>query len=328
MARIARLINAIEDQDHDRLPSSRSMPPILGACCRSECLESTSCAGVRRQGMMTSTWASPDPLLNRYGIRYLQVGGDTWNRCGPGWINLDANFDRGDGVVKLNTAFTDDTDRHNMKHIVSKSSRLPFVDNAFMMVYSEHMLEHLLPSEGGINFLREAYRVLAPGGIFRMATPDLDKYVCAFVEPDGGRSSGQSGRNQTSSLSLRRTSEGFLETHARRFEPMESRFLGQRPSRTTVLNNIFRNYGHQWIYNFDEVKLAAKAANAKIGDICRSNRVKFEGHVQVTGGLGLPRWARNAIRRANHPSNETQTCWLDQAVREDESMYINMYKPH
>ena len=26
------------------------------------------------------------------GIRYLQLGGDWWNKCGDGWVNADAVF--------------------------------------------------------------------------------------------------------------------------------------------------------------------------------------------------------------------------------------------
>ena len=33
------------------------------------------------------------------------------------------------------------------------------------------------------------------------------------------------------------------------------------------------------------------------------------------------------MRRANNAQNETQQCWLDQEVREGESMYMNIFKP-
>ena len=40
---------------------------------------------------------------------------------------------------------------------------LPFEDGAFDAVYTEHMFEHMLPVAGA-TFLREAYRVVRPGG--------------------------------------------------------------------------------------------------------------------------------------------------------------------
>ena len=299
------------------------MPPTdiiaAGACCSAGCLQPTMCPATMDASLplrgWANKWVSPDPHLARYGLRFIQIGGDTWNRCGPGWLNMDGNFDRGDVTPPLpanapfreDTIYVDDTDRYNMRHVVSSRSRLPFRDGSVQLIYSEHMLEHMLPSEGGVNFLREAYRVLAPGGLLRLVTPDVDKYACAFVDRSGG--------------------ENFLEKHAARFQPMETKLLGMPPSRATVLNNIFRNYGHQWVYNFDELKRAARAAGIPSPEAapCRSDRVRFDrGN---GGGLGLPKWARQVMRRANNALNDSQTCWLDQAVREGESMYVNIRKP-
>ena len=89
------------------------------------------------------------------------------------------------------------------------------------------------------------------------------------------------------------------------------------PSRATIFNNIFRNYGHQWVYNFDELRRLAKAAGIDSNLLCRSDR----------SGRGLPRWVRHAMRRAMAPRNATQQCWLDQEVREGESMYAVAIKP-
>jgi predicted SAM-dependent methyltransferase len=51
--------------------------------------------------------------------------------------------------------------------------RFPFKDGVFDFIYSEHMIEHVPWSEG-MKMLRECFRVLKPGGIIRIATPDLD----------------------------------------------------------------------------------------------------------------------------------------------------------
>ena len=95
--------------------------------------------------------------------------------------------------------------------------------------------------------------------------------------------------------------------------------MSKPPSLSGVFNNIFRNYGHEWIYDFEELALAMRRAGIAPGGICRSDRT----------GRGMPLWATAAIRRANAPRNRTLTCWLDQEVREDESVYVHFYKdPH
>lgn len=52
------------------------------------------------------------------------------------------------------------------------SRRLPLPNNSVDVVYSCHMYEHLLKPHAR-NFLREAHRVLRPGGVIRLAVPDL-----------------------------------------------------------------------------------------------------------------------------------------------------------
>ncbi len=54
--------------------------------------------------------------------------------------------------------------------------RIPLPDNSLDVLYTSHMIEHLTQSEMHY-FLKEAYRVLKPGGILRIAFPDLRKMV-------------------------------------------------------------------------------------------------------------------------------------------------------
>ena len=59
--------------------------------------------------------------------------------------------------------------------------RLPFPDNSVEVIYSSHMLEHLDRREVAM-FLREAWRILQPGGIIRIAVPDLQKLVYTYLK--------------------------------------------------------------------------------------------------------------------------------------------------
>ena len=57
---------------------------------------------------------------------------------------------------------------------------VPFSNNIFDVVYHSHILEHF-SRHGAKEFLRECLRVLRPGGIFRLAVPDLEGIVRAYL---------------------------------------------------------------------------------------------------------------------------------------------------
>ena len=81
----------------------------------------------------------------------------------PAWINLDiAN-----------------SDPEVIIHDLLKP--LPFVVETFDVVYHSHVLEHL-PKAAAPGFLRECHRVLTPGGIIRVAIPDLEQIARLYVE--------------------------------------------------------------------------------------------------------------------------------------------------
>ncbi len=58
---------------------------------------------------------------------------------------------------------------------------IPFGDATFDAVYHCHFLEHL-PRPEAAKFLAECYRVLAPGGILRVAVPDLEAIVDSYCQ--------------------------------------------------------------------------------------------------------------------------------------------------
>lgn len=58
---------------------------------------------------------------------------------------------------------------------------LPLGDGSVEVLYSSHMIEHL-DRDGADRFLREAFRVLMPGGVIRLAVPDLARRVAAYCE--------------------------------------------------------------------------------------------------------------------------------------------------
>jgi predicted SAM-dependent methyltransferase len=61
----------------------------------------------------------------------------------------------------------------------------PFSPNSAKFVNSEHFIEHL-SAEAASSYLREAYRVLRPGGVIRTSTPDLAAICRSMLERDSG----------------------------------------------------------------------------------------------------------------------------------------------
>ena len=64
-------------------------------------------------------------------------------------------------------------------HDLSKGIPLP--DQSCEVVYHSHVLEHI-PRDSAPDFLKECYRVLAPGGILRIAVPDLERICRTYIE--------------------------------------------------------------------------------------------------------------------------------------------------
>lgn len=58
---------------------------------------------------------------------------------------------------------------------------IPLPDNSVEVVYHSHLLEHLSRNEAA-SLVSECRRVLVPGGILRVAVPDLEEIVRAYLE--------------------------------------------------------------------------------------------------------------------------------------------------
>jgi ubiquinone/menaquinone biosynthesis C-methylase UbiE len=61
------------------------------------------------------------------------------------------------------------------------SRKLPYKNHSVSKIYTSHFLEHI-PSDRGLEFLKECYRVLKKGGTMRLVVPDLFLFAEQYVE--------------------------------------------------------------------------------------------------------------------------------------------------
>jgi SAM-dependent methyltransferase len=119
--------------------------------------------------------------------------------------------------------------------------RFPFPDGVFDYVLSEHQLEHI-SFERGRFMLAECRRVLRPGGRIRIATPSLEVLAGLITEQP-------------------------TEAQRRYVEFISAGYLASDlpPGVAGVVNNAFRNWGHQFLY--DRATLAAALTDAGFDEV-------------------------------------------------------------
>jgi predicted SAM-dependent methyltransferase len=134
-------------------------------------------------------WRAPS---EKWGTVRVNVG------CGStptsGWINLDnspsVRLARWPILVRMlsRVHFLDDRSskfasiarQENIRY-ADASRRIPLADNSAEVVYSSHMIEHLDRREAKA-FLLEVNRILRPGGMVRLAAPDLGLLLKSYVD--------------------------------------------------------------------------------------------------------------------------------------------------
>jgi predicted SAM-dependent methyltransferase len=100
---------------------------------------------------------------------------------------------------------------------------LPFPDESCAFVYSEHFLEHISVQQG-VRFLTECRRSLQPGGIVRIGMPCVHDVVRQYYE--------NIWANQPW---LKKYGYSWIKTRAE------------------YINIGFRDWGHQWLYDSEEL---------------------------------------------------------------------------
>jgi predicted SAM-dependent methyltransferase len=139
----------------------------------------------------------------------------------PGWLNSD--LISGDIHVDL-------------------GRRFPFADATFAHVFGEHVIEHL-GDGAGERLLRELRRVLRPGGVLRLTTPDLRKLIALYEDRNP-----VIGRDDYLAFLAELTGRPH-----------------DRPAQ--LVNTLMRGWGHRYVY--DEDDLTARLRRAGFDPVVR-----------------------------------------------------------
>ena len=179
------------------------------------------------------------------GLKKLQVG--SWTNLLDGWLNTDY-------YPRKNVPFLD----------VLKP--LPFPDNSFDYVFSEHMVEHL-PFDGTFCFFVECNRLLKKNGKIRIATPGLELLFKVFTEKNDA------------------TVKSFISANGR---PPSQKL--KKPLAAYAINRTFYGHGHKFIYDFKSLKASLEAAG-------------FRNVVRCVPGKSKDKNLNNIDRREIEPRN-------------------------
>jgi len=209
-------------------------------------------------------------LFEKMSIRGLHCGSGA--NLKEGFLNSDSMAlvdDKGMQTTPGGLFWIDDRFLY-LQHDATKP--FPIADDSCLWIYSEHFIEHI-PQPLALSWLREMRRLLLPGGIIRISTPDLEKYVRGYLDPD----------------------QAFFKEHVGRLRQMGATNVPAR--RAWLVNQIFRSWGHQHIYDFEEVKFLGALA-------------------------GFP--AEKAAKCSFRSGAVRELAELDREVRNDESLYVEL----
>ena len=177
--------------------------------------------------------------------RKLHVG------CGhnllDGWLNADVSPEYG-CVLYLDA-----------------TSPFPIADATFDYIYSEHVIQHF-PFRLGQVMLSECCRILKPGGVLRLSTPNLMRLATLLTERQGAA--------QTEYTRL--VSEKYIPENTERLPAF-------------VVNNFFWDFTHQFVYDPESMQHAMKRAGfaaiepVQIGVSADPNLADLEHHGRIVG---------------------------------------------
>ena len=197
-----------------------------------------------------------EDYLKHHQVRKLQLG--TGQNLLEDWLNTDVNPDPSPDLGGI--VFLD------------AKKPFPIEDGTFDYVFLEHVIEHVQFNEG-LSLLRECHRILKPDGRIRIATPDLETLI-------------QLHTTQKTDIQKR-----YVNWIVDKFLPEVGIY-----SECFVINNAFRNWGHQFIYDHATLQLAMERTgfvnviSYRPGESDDENLRGIESHGKAIGDEDLNRF--------------------------------------
>ncbi|MES2062127.1 MAG: hypothetical protein V4456_09425 [Bacteroidota bacterium] len=166
----------------------------------------------------------------------------------------------GAGANELSGWFNTDYFNRPAIHFLDVTKKLPFPANTFACIFTEHQIEHIKYSDA-LFMLTESFRTLQPGGVIKVITPNLQKYVSYYTE---GKLSSELIKTHVNNWIY----SGFY--NAINYVPVDEYYDAH------FINDIFFNYGHCFIYDEHAlISLLKKAGFINI-NTGQSNYPEFE----------------------------------------------------
>lgn len=138
------------------------------------------------------------------GFKGLNVGSS--QRFLAGWLNTDIAPAKG-------------------VNFLDATRPIPAPAESFDYLFGEHFIEHITHEQGRL-FLLEAFRVLKPGGVIRLATPSLEKAASLYASP------------------YSEEKKNYVAQYLSIWHPHV-----KEDGRAFIFDSLFRKYGHQFIYD-------------------------------------------------------------------------------
>lgn len=153
-----------------------------------------------------------------------------------GWLNADIDL------------------RQDVDIFLDAREPLPFEADQFRFVFAEHLIEHLTFAEGS-RFCSEVFRILRPGGVVRLSTPDM-QFLLRYYEDESSEA------------------QSYTEYHTKEFLRLDVR------SRALVVSNFFYDFGHRLIYDWELMEELLREAGFERIERCR---VGESSHTELRG---------------------------------------------